>query len=95
MKRKYSLQKHREKHRCQDQVLVQVCRKLWLPGLSFLLPDLGRDEETQGGDAQGHEGFVCSECEKPFPKFPGLVAHKRRVHHRVLLKCRGEDNISD
>ena len=89
LKRKYSLQKHREKHRRQDQVLVQVCHKLWLPGLTLLLPDLGRDEETQVGDAQGHEGFVCNECEKPFIKFPGLVAHKSRVHHRQLLKSRG------
>ena len=35
----------------------------------------------------GKKGFFCFKCEKPFSKFPRLVANKRKVCNSLLPKC--------
>ena len=43
---------------------------------------------------KGMKVFSCDKCDKSFPKFPRLVAHKNRQHSSLVLKCRGEDGVT-
>ena len=81
---KYSLQKHSKKHSRQDQVSHQVC---CFKGCAFSCLAWAEMKRHKKEDHSGKKGFFCFKCEKPFPKFPRLVAHKRKVHNSLLLKC--------
>ena len=90
-KRKNSLQKHREKHRRQDQVLVQVCG---FQGCAFSCLAWPKMRSHKEEEHRGKKVFPCDKCDKSFPKLSRLVGHKTRSHSSLLLKCRGEDGDS-
>ena len=81
-----------EKHSRQDQVSHQVCG---FQGCAFSCLALAEMRRHKKEEHRGKKGFSCDKCEKPFPKFPRLVGHKRKVHKSLLFKCWGEEDISD
>ena len=83
---KYSLQKHNKKHSRQDQVSHQICG---FQVCTFSCLAWAEMKRYKKGDHSGKKGFFCFKCEKPFPKFPRLVGHKRKVHKSLLFKCWG------
>ena len=81
---KYSLQKHSKKHSRQDQVSHQICG---FQGCAFSCLAWAEMKRHKKEDHSGKKGFFCFKCEKPFPKISRMVAHKRKVHSSLLLKC--------
>ena len=90
-KRKNSLHKHREKHRRQDQFPIQVCG---FQDCAFSCQTWADMRSHKEEEHRGKKVFPCDKCDKSFPKFRRLVAHKNRVHSSLLHKCMGEDGNS-
>ena len=90
-KKKHSLHKHKVKHRRQDQIIIQVCGFQDCAFSCQTWADMRSHKEVEH---KGKKVFPCDKCNKSFPKFPRLLAHKNRSHSSLLLKCRGEEGNS-
>ena len=90
-KRKQSLYKHKKKHSRQDRVIVHFCG---FQDCSFTCLTWAKMRSHKEEEHRGKKVFPCDKCDKSFPKFPRLQAHKNRSHNSLLLKCRGEDGTS-
>ena len=90
-KKKYGLHRHMDMHRRQDQVTIQVCG---FQGCAFSCQPWAVMRSHKEEEHKGMKVFSCDKCDKSFPKFRRLVAHKNRVHSSLLHKCMGEDGNS-